>query len=107
MRYLKLEDYIATLSEGEKEQYKCLIQEFRERDIILRKNHDESRRNLENLARDLETCGKAATSLKNALVDLNATINEVHSKILSCSKAVAQPAQHYGNLFQEYPKSLN
>ena len=42
MKYVKLEDYIATLSEEEKEQYKRLIQESRERDFKLKKNFEES-----------------------------------------------------------------
>ena len=107
MRYQKLEDYIATLSEREKEQYKCLIQEFRERDINLRKNCDESRKNLGKLVRELEACGEAVITLKKALLDLNATVHELHSKIYLCAKAVSRSAQHSGLLFQEYPKSLN
>ena len=107
MRYLKLEDYIATLSEREKEQYKCLIQEFRERDINLRKNCDESRKNLEKLVREMEACGEAMVSLKKALLDLNATVLKFNSKIYLCAKAVSRSAQHNGHLFQEYPQSLN
>ena len=107
MRYQKLEDFIATLSECEKEQYKCLIQEFTERDANLKNNCDESKKNLERLVRDMETCGEAIISLKKALFDLNATLVEVNSKIYSCAKALSRSAQHKGPLFQEYPKSLN
>ncbi len=107
MRYVKLEDYIATLSEEEKEQYKRLIQESRERDFNLKKNFEESKRNLEKLVREIEACGEAATTFKKALVELNATIREVHAKIYLCARVVSRSAQHNGPLFQEYPISLN
>ncbi len=107
MRYLTLEDYLATLSEIEKEQYKSLIQEFLERDAKLRKNCDELRKNLEKLFRDMEACGKAIISLRKALVDLNAAVLEVNSKIYFCAKAFSGSDQHNGYLFQEYPQSMN
>lgn len=107
MRYVKLEDYIATLSEAEKEQYKNLIQESRERDINLRKNFDESKKNLEKLLREIEACAEAATTFKKALVDLNTIIREVHTKIYLHANTASRSAQHDGILFQEYPKSLN
>ncbi len=46
MKDKRLEDYIATLSESEKEQYKCLIEESRQRGIAMKKNCDELRINL-------------------------------------------------------------
>lgn len=107
MRYLNLEDYIATLSESEKEQYKCLIEESRERDSNLRKTCDELRKNLEKLVQEMEACGEEMITFKKALRDLKGTIVEVHSKIYFCAKAVSRSAQHNGNLFQDYPKSLN
>ncbi len=107
MRYQKLEDYIATLSEKEKEQYNSLIQEFMERDIKLKKHCAESRKNLQQLVRNMEACGEAMISLKKALSDMNSAILEVNSKIYLCSKAVSRSAQYNGHLFKEYPKSLN
>lgn len=107
MRYQKLEDFIATLSDKEKEQYSGLIQEFMERDIKLKKHCDESRKNLEQLVRNMEACGEAMISLKKALLNMNATILEVNSKIYLCAKAVSKSAQYNGHLFKEYPKSLN
>src|SRR5208283_4865068 len=107
MRYLKLEDYISTLSERERELYKRLIQESRERDSYLKKNYEESRKSLEELSGDLAACGEAVNSLKKALRDLNATIIEVHSKIYFYAKTVSRYANHNGHMFQEYPNSLN
>jgi|GEM_PF-3126209 len=107
MRYLNLEDYIATLSESEKERYKCLIQESRERDANLRKNCDELRKKLEKLVLEMEACGEEMVSLKKALSDLNSSLLEVYSKIYLGAKAVSRAVEHNGNLFQEYPKSLN
>ncbi len=107
MRYLNLEEYIATLSESEKEQYRCLIQESRERDINLRKNCDQLRKKLEKLVREMVACGEEMITLKKALCDLNSSVLEVHSKIYLCTKTVSWSAQHIGNLFQGYPQSLN
>ena len=107
MRYLKFEDYTATLSEREQEQYKCLIQEFRERDINIRKNCDELRKKMEKLVLEMETFSEALINLKKALRDLKATILQVHWKIYSCAKAVSRSDQQNGHLFQEYPISLN
>ena len=106
MRYLTFEDYIATLSETEKEQYRSLIQEFRERDINLRKNCDELRKNLGKLVREMEACREAMITLEKALQALNAALVEVHWKIYSCAKAASR-SEHNGHLFQEYPISLN
>jgi len=107
MRHLKFEDYTATLSEKEQEQYKRLIQEFRERDINFRKNCDELREKVEKLVLEMEMYGEAMINLKKALRDLNATILQVHWKIYSFAKAVSRSDQHNGHLFQEYPISLN
>jgi len=106
MRYLTFEDYIATLSEKEKEQYSSIIQEFRERDVDLRKNCDELRNNLGKLVCEMKACHEAMTTLEQALQTLNAALVEVHWKIYSCAKAVSR-SEHKGHLFQEYPISLN
>ena len=106
MKYLTVEDYLATLSEREKEQYRRHIQEFMERDINLKKNCDELRKDLGRLAQEMEACSEAMIALEKALRELKATLVEVHWKIYLCVKAVSR-SEHNRHVFQEYPISLN
>lgn len=107
MRYLRLEDYIATLSESEKEQYRHLIEEYLERDTNIRKNCDGSRAGIEKLTREMEAYAEAIIGLKRSLRQLNSGLIELHSKINLCAKVLSMDLKNNVFLNQNYPNSLN
>ncbi|MBF0506834.1 MAG: hypothetical protein HQL09_08355, partial [Nitrospirae bacterium] len=78
MRYQSLEDYIATLSESEKEQYKYLIEESRQRDSAIKKNCDSLRENLWALSESLNDSMKAIDALGTQVLQLKVNILRVH-----------------------------
>lgn len=83
----RLEDYVATLSESEKMQYKYLIDECRRRDIEIKKNCAELKKDLEDLVRSMRRNTETVQDLKRALQGLRTNM----------------PA----NLFRDYPQSYN
>lgn len=107
MKYKNLEDYIATLSESEKEEYRHLIEEHRERDLSIKKNCDDSRKKLERLLRDMETFAKGMVSLKGALDDLNRAVFEVRWKMSKYPQTDTHSGQDGPHYYKDYPTSFN
>jgi|SRR5271169_5706220 len=104
MRYQSIEDYIATLSESEKEQYKYLIEECRQRDTEIRKNFDAMGENLGALFKSLGAGVKAVDALGMQVRQLKRNVLSVQLKY---AEVVFFLNQCDRDLLQHYPKSLN
>lgn len=104
MRYQRLEDYIATLSENEKEQYKRLIEESMQRQSEIKKNSDSLRENLGALFDRLGDSVEAMSVLGMQVRQLKVNMMRLN---LRYSKAVFLSDHSDRDLLQYYPKSLN
>lgn len=104
MRYHNLEDYIATLSESDKEQYKSLIDESRQRSIAIKKNCNVFRESLEGLFESLNEYIEAFRALGASQRELETNIFRVHFKY---AESILLFEQCEGEYLQHYPKSLN
>ncbi|HKN19295.1 MAG TPA: hypothetical protein VJW95_05815, partial [Dissulfurispiraceae bacterium] len=104
MRYQSLEDYIATLSEREKEQYQSLIEESRQRDSSIKKNFDALRQNIGALCESQNSGVKAIGALRIQVGELKTNMLRLH---LRYAKAVCFLELRDRKLPQHYPTSLN
>jgi len=104
MRYQRLEDYIATLSESEREQYKYLIEETMQRDSAIKKNCDGMRENLGALFKSLIDNVKAMDELAIKARQFKEDVLRLH---LRANVTVFILEQHDRDLLRHYPKSLN
>lgn len=87
MGHRGLEEYLATLSENEKRQYKRLIDECRQRDSEIKKNCDELKKGFEALINTIKRNAEAVQAFQKALQGSRENI----------------PAA----LFRDYPQSFN
>ncbi|MGD0282614.1 MAG: hypothetical protein ABSB95_09655 [Dissulfurispiraceae bacterium] len=104
MRYKRLEDYIATLSENEKQQYKHLIEESMLRRSEIKKNSDSLRENLDALFDRLSDSVEAMNVLGIQVRQLKVNMLRLN---LRYSKAVFLSEHSDRDLLQHYPKSFN
>ncbi len=104
MRYQSLEDYIATLSEREKEKYKYLIEESRQRDSAIKKNFDALRQNIVSMLENLNNSVDVIDTLRIQVRQLKTDMLRLR---LRSAKAVFFLEQSDRNLKQHYPTSFN
>lgn len=104
MRYQSLEDYIATLSEHEKEQHKLLIEESRQRDSSIKKDFNALRQNIGALCESVNDGLNAIGTLRIQVRQLNSNMLKLH---LRYAKVVFFLELRDRDLSQHYPTSLN
>ncbi|MGO9015408.1 MAG: hypothetical protein ACLQF0_10550 [Dissulfurispiraceae bacterium] len=104
MKYQSLEDYIATLSEREKEQYKFLLEECRQRDSAIKKNFDALKQNIGALSESQDSGVKAIGALRIQVRELKTNMLRLH---LRYTKAVFFLELRDRKIPQHYPTSFN